>query len=651
MFKPSRMVHVEILLSKNHLLSVAEYLGHQGTLHMTRASRRGGTAPAASREDSRALEGYRKLSERLSKLLAFFEIEPSETRPNDRENTHVSRDWSRLEQEIERLEYEAEDIEAALSLLSEENSRMALLQAQIEPIEFLDANLTMLHEFKHMASFLGTIPSEILPRLRKGLSGYNAIIIPLKTIEKSTVIMAFSASAHEEVLLHALRSAFFKEISIPERLKGTAKKILKTIQVIAGENAEGIEALTDEKVMLAEKRSGRLCELWYQVQDNRRTFEVIGLFLKTREAYLVTGWLPEEYLRGFEKDIDEITKNRALITYVNPREDDQTVPTRLDNPPLVSAFETLTETYGVPAYQERDPTIFLALSSLVMFGAMFADVGHGLLLSLIGGLVVFLTDSKNRTVRHLGLVVAMFGLSAALFGLLFGSIFGMEELFEPLWMSPMHSIMDLFKYSCMFGAALVILGLFLNIQNLISRKEWDKALCDKYGIAGLVFYLAFLWLGVTLIEEGMSGVLLVQKLLIAFPLLLIGGHGLIFKLLKIGHHEKESTLAQVINGSVEILETFLTYFSNTLSFIRIGAFALCHAGLCQTVYVIAGDVAGGGVLGFIIILLGNLFIVLFEGLIVSIQTMRLEYYEFFSKFFRSGGIPYRPFALEQGKER
>ena len=651
MLKPSRMVHVEILLAKNHLLPVSEFLGQRGILHTTRSSRRGGTAPAAGREDSKALDAYRKLSERLTKLFTFFELEPPAARPVDREHTHVSRDWARLDQELERLEHEAEDIEAALALLTEENSRMALLQEQIEPIEFLDANLTMLHEFKHMASFLGTIPNDILPRLRKGLSGYNAIIVPLKTIGKSTVIMAFAASSHDDVLNHALRSAFFKEIAIPARLKGTPKKILQTINVIAGENAEGIEVLDQEKVMLAEKREDRLGELWFQVQDNLRTFEVIGLFLKTREAYLVTGWLPEEQLAEFEKEIDGLTDNRALITYTNPSENDRTVPTRLENPRIVSAFETLTETYGMPSYEERDPTIFLAFSSLLMFGAMFADVGHGLMLAIIGSLVIYLSDKSNKTYRHIGLVIILFGLSATVFGVLFGSIFGKEDLFKPLWLSPMHSIMPLFKYSCMFGAALVVLGLLINIQNLISRRQWDKALCDKYGIAGLVFYGAFLWLGVILIEEGVSGVTFLQKTLLTVPLVLIGGHGLLLKLLGDEHHQRESVWQHLIDGSVEILETFLTYFSNTLSFVRIGAFALCHAGLCQTVYVIAGDVAGGGVIGFIVALLGNLFIVLFEGLIVSIQTMRLEYYEFFSKFFRSGGVPYRPFALEQGEKR
>ncbi len=651
MFKPARMVHVEILLSKNRLLSVAEYLGQKGTLHLTRSSSRGGTSPAASREDFRALDAYRKLSARLTKLMNFFDIEPAKERPSDREHTHVSRDAEKYDQEVERLEHEAEDIEAALALLTEENSRLATLQEQIEPIEFLDANLTMLHEFKHMASFLGTLPTDILPRLRKGLSGYNAIIIPLKSIDKSTVIMAFAASAHEEVLKYALRSAFFKEIVIPERLRGTPRKILQTIKVIAGENAEGIEVLTQERIILAEKRQSRIFELWYQIEDNRRTFEVIGLFLKTREAYLVTGWLPERVLHEFEKDVDSMTDNRALITYSVPREEDTFVPTCLENPPLVSAFETLTETYGVPTYEERDPTIFLAISSLVMFGAMFADVGHGLILSAIGVLVWYFIDRTNKSARHLCLVITLFGASATIFGLLFGSIFGMENLFQPLWLSPMHSIMPLFKYSCAFGAALVILGLLLNLQNLLSKGLFNQAICDKFGIAGLWFYIVFLWFGLTLMEKGMAGVTMTHKVLLTIPLLLIGSRGLIAKALGDEHHGKESVVAHLIDGSVEILETFLTYFSNTLSFVRIGAFALCHAGLSHTVYVIAGDVAGGGIIGFIIIVLGNLFIVLFEGLIVSIQTMRLEYYEFFSKFFRSGGVPYRPFALVRGAKR
>jgi len=647
MFRPARMLHVEVLLSQHHLLPVAEYLGHRGALHLTRSSRRSGATPAASRDDARALEAYRTLTERLTKLLRFFEIPEETPRPVDRAPSRIVRDAAQLAQELERLEHEAEDIEAALALLTEENARMALLREQIHPIAFLDADLTMLHEFRHMTKALGTLPTEILPRLEKGLSGYNAIIVPLRTLGTTTVIMAFAAAAHEEVLRYALRSAFFKEIVLPERLRGTPRAILQTIDEITEENAEGIAALTEERTELAERRRARLLELWYQINDNRRTFEVIGLFLKTRDAYIITGWLPEREFTHLEHEVDVITGHTALVTSTRPSSDDRAVPTCLENPALVAPFEVLTEAYGLPAYDERDPTVFLALSSLVMFGTMFGDVGHGLALALVGLVVRHLAGDDRPDARRLATVGVMFGCSATLFGFVFGSVFGREELVRPLWHAPMHVIMPLFRLSCTFGAGLVMLGLVLNVYTLARRRAWGRMLCDKFGLAGLWFYLAFLWTAVGILADGPAAVTTVHQVLLVLPLGLIALRHPVSRVLEGPEHTEGTVADHLIEAVVELFETILTFFSNTMSFIRLGAFALCHAGLSQTVYVLADTVAGGGPFGVVLAVLGNCFIVLFEGLIVAIQTMRLEYYEFFSKFFRAGGTPYRPFALRK----
>jgi len=643
------MTHIEILLSQNHLLPIAEYLGRSGTLHLNRSGRRGTAAPAASREDIRALETYRKLSERVLRLLEFFQIDRGIRRPSDREPTAISRDANKLEQQILRLENEAEEIQSLMTMLNDENQRMNTLREQIEPLAFLETDLNVFREFRHMAKAIGQIPTDILGRLKKGLSGYNAIILPLKVLGKRTIIMAFAASRHEEVLRYALRSAFFEEISVPDHLKGTPRKILKMIDAIYSENAEGLVELTTERESLSERRSEHLLDLWSRVEDNRRTFESIGLFLKTREAYLITGWLPASERELLESDIDRITQNKALVSFAHPRPDEDNVPTKIDNPFPIAPFELLTEVYGVPNYRETDPTPFLALSSLVMFGAMFADVGHGMVLAIIG-LAIALTvgrDPKQRLVAQAGLIVLLAGLSAATFGVLFGSVFGKEDVFfHHVWMSPMHNILYLFKVSVCFGASLVAIGLLLNIRNHIAARAFTKAAFDKYGLAGLLYYLGFLWTGFTLIEGGFAALATHNALMLGIPLAAIVCHEPLARALGYGN-ASSSWFTLLVDSGVEGFETVITFFSNTLSFVRIGAFALTHAGLCQAIYTLGEDIAGLGVVGWVIIIAGNVFIILFEGLIVAIQTLRLEYYEFFSKFFRSGGLRYRPFALEE----
>ena len=191
MLRPAAMVHVEILLARKHLLPMAEYLGQKGTIHLTRSGRRVVATPAESLEDSQTLETYRRLCERIARLLTFFDITPIAREPH-REATHITRDATDLLNRIECIETEVEEVQEVSTLLTRENERMAVLRRQIEPMASLDIDLHLFGEFQHVAKALGTVPTNILPRLRRGLADYCAIIIPLTKLEDTTVIAAFA---------------------------------------------------------------------------------------------------------------------------------------------------------------------------------------------------------------------------------------------------------------------------------------------------------------------------------------------------------------------------------------------------------------------------------------------------------------------------
>jgi len=470
------MLHIEVLLTQNHLLPVAEYFGNRGILHLTRDNDHETLVQADNKKDQEILNKYKALSERADKLLKFFDIqEKCKARETD-EEIHVFRDSSRIERALEKLEYDAEDIDAALSLLSNENQRLNELEEQILPLESMDADLTLLACCNHMTKLLGTIPASILPRLNKGLSDYNTVIIPLRTIGDSLVIMAFAADVHDEVLRYALHSAFFHEIILPPHLQGTPRYILNQIIAIRDENNEGIDVLEEEKRELLKRRHDKLRETCHAIEYNRRTFEMISYFIKTREAYLVAGWLPASELSSVEKAMNDLTSGTALLTTSAPQEGDFNVPVRLDNPPLIDSFQLLTETYGTPLYEERDPTMLLAVSSILMFGAMFGDVGHGLFIFIAALFGVWLGNKNGeKNLKRFSVILCLFGVSATIFGFLFGSVFGKEDIISPLWLSPMHSTMELFIASCSFGALLVMTGLFLNVINLLKEREYIEA--------------------------------------------------------------------------------------------------------------------------------------------------------------------------------
>jgi V/A-type H+-transporting ATPase subunit I len=641
------MLRIEVLLSQNHLLPVAQYFGNRGILHLTHNNEHETLVQSDDKSDKEVLNYYKALSERANKLLRFFGINGPCKHMETDEEIHVFRDGRAVEHALEKLESEAEDIDAALSLLTNENQRLDELEAHILPLKSMDADLTLLACCNHMTKLLGTIPASILPRLKTGLSDYNTVIIPLKTIGESIVIMAFAAEVHDEVLRYALHSAFFHEIILPPHLQGTPQYILSQIDSYRDENNEGIDVLLEEKTELLKRQREKLIKTCYTIEYNLRTFEMISYFIKTRGAYLVAGWLPASELPSVKEAVNTLTAGTAILTSSLPLSGDSTVPVRLDNFPLIDSFQMLTETYGTPRYEELDPTLILAISSIIMFGTMFADVGHGIFIFLFSLAGIWLAwKDNNKSLRQFSVILILFGLSATVFGFLFGSVFGKEDIIMPLWLSPMHSTMDLFIYSCSFGAIFVMTGLIFNVINLFRTKEYIELCCDKYGLPGIIFYGVFLKILGSAVSGSFIRISILEEILLLLPLTLIAfKHSILNRYGRDTHLLKVHPAQLVIEGITEVAETIITFFSNTLSFIRIGAFAICHGGLCKTVYILAEDVTGGGIAGWIIIIGGNLFIIFFEGLIVSIQTIRLEYYEFFSKFFKAGGLPYEPFTL------
>jgi V/A-type H+-transporting ATPase subunit I len=187
----------------------------------------------------------------------------------------------------------------------------------------------------------------------------------------------------------------------------------------------------------------------------------------------------------------------------------------------------------------------------------------------------------------------------------------------------------------------------INIVNYLRRRDWEKALLNKTGLAGAVFFWYVMFVAVRVVLGGkLSGI---DFVFIGLPLLALFFRGPIVRLAE-GHRPvlKEGVFAFVMEGIVEILESAIYYVSNSVSFLRVAAFALAHTVLSTIVFLLAGMVGGapGGIaFKILVILIGNAIIIVLEGLIVTIQVVRLQYYEFFSKFFTETGEEFKPFTL------
>jgi V/A-type H+-transporting ATPase subunit I len=318
-------------------------------------------------------------------------------------------------------------------------------------------------------------------------------------------------------------------------------------------------------------------------------------------------------------------------------------PTRLKNPKIFKPFEMFVEMYGLPAYNEMDPTIFIALTYTLMFGIMFGDVGQGLFL-VIGGYLLY-------RIKHMNLagIVSLAGIWSVFFGFMYGSIFGFEDILEAVWMRPMDNIMTTLMLAIGFGMVLIIIAMIINIVNAIRAKEPGRLLFDQSGVAGLICY-GCAAICIVLYATGhalpATGILVAA---VGIPLVLIFLKEPLSNLIE---RKKEifpegSKAMFFVEAFVELFDVVLSYATNSISFVRVGAFALSHAGMMGVVMTLAGYESGSP--NIIVIVLGNILVAGLEGLVVGIQVLRLEYYEMFSRFYRGTGKPFKASFKKQEK--
>ena len=311
--------------------------------------------------------------------------------------------------------------------------------------------------------------------------------------------------------------------------------------------------------------------------------------------------------------------------------------------------------YGLPAYNEIDPSIFMSITYCLFFGIMFGDLGQGLCLALAG----FVLAKWKK--MWLGNIITCCGLSGAVFGCVYGSVFGIElEGFGFKALAPIEeslvpgvsNVMLLLVMSVALGVLMLAFVMVMNVVNGVRQHNYEKIFFGPNGLAGMVFYLGLiiaavctLLLGVNLfVPAYIIPVLIVPLALILLkePLSLMLEGNPEWKEIKIG--------GLLVTGFFELFETCLSFLTNTLSFMRIGAYAITHVGLMLVVEMLA-NMAGGihpdvTVGGVIVMVLGNIFVMGFEGLLVGIQVLRLEFYELFGRFYDDGGIAFVPKVID-----
>ncbi|MDD5155389.1 MAG: V-type ATPase 116kDa subunit family protein [Candidatus Omnitrophica bacterium] len=484
---------------------------------------------------------------------------------------------------------------------------------------------------------LGKIEEKNIQPLERSLKGIPYLIYPLGRQEQAKEVVLVIGLRRDRALIDKiLKDLSWEKIEYPQEMQELPADVEKKIRAQIEDCRKKLEDTQSQMKDLAQSSKSRLSSIQSFIILKKTLLEAKRYSCATEKTVILSGWVPREDKEKVIREIKKIDrsfyiegKNAEEIGI--PKED---IPVRLQHSPFFKPFELLVDSYGLPRYGTVDPTIFVAMSFLLMFGAMFGDLGQGLVLALAG---LFLRRSKKEGVRQSSILIFYCGISAAIFGVLYGSVFGFE--FPSLWMRPMSNVMEFFKLSIYFGIGIISLGIIINIINALRDKDYIKAVFDKAGLIVGVIY----WLVIAVVSKYLASKTPASPLFIG----LIGA-GLFMLFLKpviglISRKNKENILMSFMESTIEIFEIFIGYLSNTVSFMRIAAYAVTHASLFLAIFELSRALKGAG---FIVIILGNIMIILLEGLVASIQSIRLNYYEFFSKFFMAGKQTFKPLTTQ-----
>ena len=524
--------------------------------------------------------------------------------------------------------------EEDLHQIEDDYQELHHLEQSLHDFAGLDIDLSRLQGgHAHLDMRIGSVPSDNLARLRDVLELSNHLILNVAGEGETLRILVAGRREDAAVLDSVLHAAAFQPLIIPESFH---------------DNPEALrEELGNRRAELDRKCEQLRGQLANWLDTNHRQFLRARQLLVAAEPYVslhgaarsrgtlaaLQGWIRAAHLPDVEARLSESLSLPFVLESREPRADERhLVPVPVQNHGLLSPFAVLVQQYGVPRFGEFDPTILFAVTFAGMFGMMFGDIGHGAIILLTG-------IALHRKIGTFTYLFVLAGASAMLFGWLYGSIFGVEHWLHPLWIAPMSDPIYMLTVALAWGVAFLTLGSVIAIANRLLSGDQAGALFGPGGLFSLILYLSLLG-GLINLAQG-DGFPPAATLVIVATLILLTGY----------QWQSSDTPygERIFTTLIETFEIVNGYIASSLSFLRVAAFSLNHVALSLAVFTLADSM---GTIGhWVTLVLGNLFIIVLEGVIVAIQTLRLEYYEGFSRYFYGDGTPFRPLRVGRSINR
>ena len=562
------------------------------------------------------------------------------------------RDFKNADYTLENCKKAIEDYSGEVTrLATKRNSALSLAQddeeliTRLEPFSLLEVDLEELLDTRSMRLHFGSTEMEYWPELRRAAEDEEGVFLFRSgfTSEKLYCIMLSlpGESIMSEEHLCSL-GLTMEDLPNAAGLKGIPSKRIAELRAEAAEARRQGEELTRQLQAMAEKLSADVLARYSWLKYRSEGVALRRMVGTDGNVFYLCGWMPEKDRESFKAACSGLG---CSCRFEKPGVMDHgKVPVKFKKGRLAKVFAPFVDMYGVPAYGEADPRLFLALTYCLFFGMMFGDIGQGVVLILVG-----LYMYKKRGM-WLGGILACVGVPAILFGLIYGSVFGNEHLLPGFKVLEGDGVVTILLVSAAIGVLLILLTGVLNIMTCFRQRDYRKAVFSANGITGVLF-LALLVTGVVLTMALSIPVLssTVYWIVLAVLLLTIWLSEPLALLLKLERpHEEKSIGMMVLEGFFELFEAVLSWLSNCLSFLRVGTYAVIHAIMMMIVYQLSATDGGYSIFGLVI---GNVIVMVIEAALVCIQSLRLEFYELFSRFYTGRGVCFQPAAVDYSSGR
>lgn len=513
-----------------------------------------------------------------------------------------------------------------LMALRNEETRLQNLRLLLQPWEKLDVPLQEIRHTPQVCLELGVLPAAELTAFRTALTAAaaEAFLAEVHTDRDESFILTACAASSMEALREALKQFTFNRQGFAS-LQGTAGENLLRIGDELAQAATGRRAVLEEAGKQAAFREQLNCYSDYLVMERDKK-QLVQSLARTENAFVLEGWVKEKDLFSLEQTLAAECKTVLLLT--REPEEDEPFPVALENPAFAAPYELITKLYGTPKPRGIDPTVALTPFFVAFFGLCMSDAGYGLIIAALGAWMLWKVK-LGPSLRHVFKIVFACGLSTIFFGALIGGWFGGLIPVQPFFFNALEDPMRMLIYALAIGIFQIFTGMGIMFYYKVKAGKWMDAVFDQ------LFWALFLAGLIMLAFPLTAGAARVLALGAAAGLVLTQGR------------TQRGIIRKFLSGLFSLYNV-TAYLGDILSYSRLLALGLATSVIAMSVNMLSA-MLGGTIIGTIFmvgfLVVGHLFNLVINILGAYVHSSRLQYLEFFNRFFESGGRPFKPFKL------